>query len=203
MQPKNFMSVKRIVFCVGSDVPKSQFGTKEAKCLLIGCTVRFLTTVAIVTQLVIMPSLNVGSLQWSRVRQHCAFIAECMKACLEVIRKSLYKNSFFLLKSHVSLFILARAHLTAVWTFILYEQERWSSLYSSKLLFMICIAIKGKDVYYISFYVKACRISVMGAVSGVSTPWFYYFDFAASLSSVCCFSSNILSTTICFSSAFP
>lgn len=121
----------------------------------------------------------------------------------EVVWKWRYRNSFFLLKSHVSLFILAQAHLTAVWTFILYEQERWSSLYSSKLLFMICIAIKGKDVYYISLYVKACKISVMNAISGMCTPQFYYFDFAASLASVCCFSSNILSRTICFSSAFP
>ncbi|KAM6337826.1 BCAS3 microtubule associated cell migration factor isoform 22-T24 [Alca torda] len=36
-----------------------------------------------------------------------------------------------------------QARLTAAWTFILCEQERWLSPYSSKLLFMICIAIKG------------------------------------------------------------
>lgn len=67
-------------------------------------------------------------------------------------------------------FISAQARLTAAWTFILCEQERWSSPYSSKLLSMICIATKGKILPVPSFYVRMFKSLVMLTISGVCAP---------------------------------
>lgn len=91
---------------------------------------------------------------------------------------------FFLIHS-------AQARLTAAWTFILCGQERWSSPYSSKLLFMICIAIKGKILPVPSFCVRTFKSSVMPTISGVCAPRLCYFAFPVSIALALHFSSNI------------